>query len=42
MGCNTKFEGTKFFDGKAKLMLSTLWVGPYLRVKVLPARVAAN
>ncbi len=25
----TKFEGAKFFDGAAKLMLSTLWVGPY-------------
>jgi len=30
VGRETKFEGAKFFDGAAKLMLSTLWVGPYL------------
>ena len=30
VGRETKFEGVKVFDGVAKLMLSTLWVGPYL------------
>ena len=29
VGRETKFEGAKFFDGATKLMLSTLWVGPY-------------
>jgi len=30
VGRETKFEGAKCFDGSAKLMLSTMWVGPYL------------
>jgi len=30
VGRRTKFEGAKTFDGATKLMLSTLWVGPYL------------
>jgi hypothetical protein len=30
VGRDSQFEGAKFFDGAAKLMLSTLWVGPYL------------
>lgn len=30
VGRNSRFEGAKSFDGATKLMLSTLWVGPYL------------
>lgn len=30
VGRDSKFEAAKFFDGASKLMLSTLWVGPYL------------
>jgi len=30
VGRDSKFEGAKVFDGAAKLMLSTTWVGPYL------------
>jgi hypothetical protein len=29
VGRETRFEGKKTFDGTSKLMLSTLWVGPY-------------
>ena len=30
VGRETKFEAAKFFDGAAKLMLSSVWIGPYL------------
>ncbi len=30
VGRRTKFEGAKTFDGATKLMLSTMWLGPYL------------
>jgi len=37
VGRETKFEGTKLFNGVAKLMLSTLWVGPYLAAQQFAA-----
>jgi len=38
VGRETKFEGMKVFKGEAKLMLSTLWVGPYLAAQCFAAQ----
>jgi hypothetical protein len=38
VGRDSAFEGKKTFDGSSKLILSTLWVGPYLAGQSFAAR----
>ncbi len=38
VGRRTKFEAVKVFNGAAKLILSTMWVGPYLAAQRFAAK----